>query len=505
MSFFTLLFAIFIFVANLVNTIATEQRAAIVITLAGTHKVVEYFEWSCKSISGSADYFDLVVFHEDNEKLKTLKCAANVKFINLGQSGISKLIVNKILESTTSTTNVTSANVMKLLDNILLHIPRYLVEIKPMTGDLFSEWLAPYSHWSYSDPDIIWGDLTSSVDKSDFSKYHIWTISKLRDAGRLFVRGQFALHQNTPQMNKLWRELPYLQPAQFATRIARASKMLASKTMIETIFSSNFVSAEGAYSQLLFSQDWIRIKIASIGFDDFSRAAVVRQGNGVLHRCDSHTKTGSRLPDYLAQCIRSSAAVPVVGLVPFKMHAVTTVRHDFACQMQWLKPEYRFCVVEDAYSSREKAGKDAKLVRANTACLEKGQWTADVTVSAGNASQAQLFHFRHWDDFASSGAEVDYGPAAVETGGGDLKSCMVLYLQRKGPGKTVMIFQDCDVAIASEAKTARSAAVGDRTPLEKGGKRRGSAVEGTGRKKSGRTGRKAGSKAVAGGKRRNVV
>ena len=35
---------------------------------------------------------------------------------------------------------------------------RYLVEMKPLFGSMLSHYLKPYSHWSYTDPDILWGN-----------------------------------------------------------------------------------------------------------------------------------------------------------------------------------------------------------------------------------------------------------------------------------------------------------------------------------------------------------
>jgi hypothetical protein len=40
--------------------------------------------------------FDMLVFHEGNSKVQELQCASNVKLIDLGDNGLSKVIVQKI-------------------------------------------------------------------------------------------------------------------------------------------------------------------------------------------------------------------------------------------------------------------------------------------------------------------------------------------------------------------------------------------------------------------------
>ena len=133
--------------------------------------------------------FDMLVFHESNTMLKNLTCASNVKFIDLGERSLSKIIVDEILRGS-NITDSTRTELYTVVSDIIVHSPRYLVEVKPMTGSMFSKYLDSYSHWSYTDPDIIWANLADWVEKSDLSKYDIVTLAKNADAGRLFIRGQ---------------------------------------------------------------------------------------------------------------------------------------------------------------------------------------------------------------------------------------------------------------------------------------------------------------------------
>ena len=196
----------------------TSVRTALIVTIAGDHKLAEYFEWSCITIDFSKDAYDMLVFHESNSKLMTLNCAKNVKFIDLGTDGLSKILINKLFQYESENSNI-KAKLTKILSDIILHMPRYLVEVKPMFGTLFDEYLKSYSHWSYTDPDIIWGNLTNWIDTSDLQSFDILTLTKNMDAGRLFLRGQLTIHKNILRNNELWKDLEYFKPSNYAERL----------------------------------------------------------------------------------------------------------------------------------------------------------------------------------------------------------------------------------------------------------------------------------------------
>lgn len=181
---------VLIFLSFHVNLSSTADRWALVVTISGAKKLSDYFEWGCLTIGYSAKYVDMIVFHEENEKLKHVRCASNVKFVSLGQNGLAKLIVNQVLSARNTTGDANRQHLFQLLSDVILHFPRYLNEVKPATGSLFQDYLSSYSHWSYTDPDIVWGDISNWVDIQDTNDYDIVTVSKIFDAGRLFIRGQ---------------------------------------------------------------------------------------------------------------------------------------------------------------------------------------------------------------------------------------------------------------------------------------------------------------------------
>lgn len=174
--------------------VANPNRIALVVTLAGNLKLAQYFEWSCRTIVASKSLVDMLVFHENNQKLGEMKCAENVKFINLGDRGLSTIIAKQVLGD--GIKEDVLHQLEHIINNILIHSPRYLVEIKPMIGSLLANYLTSYSHWSYTDPDIIWGNVGDWLEESDLENYDIVSFAKHMDAARLFLRGQVRIGKN---------------------------------------------------------------------------------------------------------------------------------------------------------------------------------------------------------------------------------------------------------------------------------------------------------------------
>jgi hypothetical protein len=430
---------------------AKEMRGAIIITLAGNHKLSEYFEWSCRSIGASAELFDMLVFHEGNSVLKKVHCAKNVKYIDLGVNGMSKLIVDEVLHHNGGNATGESSRVelINLLADIVTHIPRYLVEPKPMFGTLFRDYLAAYSHWSYSDPDIVWGNLCDWISKEDMTTFDLITLSKTYDAGRLFIRGQFALHKNTAAVNNVWRGLEYFNIHSFATRIGGAARQVRENRKSEDVFGSFFKSAEGYYSQLFFKSGK-SVKIIGRGVDDYSREPVIVV-RGQLYRCGVE-EAAACVPAILS----SPSNVSIRSLPPFASEDAKAVHDKSQCRMQWLPVDVRYCIVEETYPDGGSAGgrgegSRVRLKHVGEAVLQKGKWSVNDEEAARRQVKtvSAFFHFRHWDDYASLGLSTAWDAKAPS---GELGGCMMLYLRPDG----AMSFEPCEVGLETlRASAAR--------------------------------------------------
>lgn len=315
-----------------------QLKLALVLTLAGSSKLANFFEWSCRSIAASTGLVDMLVFHENNQRLLNVSCASNVKLINLGDRGLSRSIAQLIIAN--DSMSDVRREVTMMLGEVIAHSPRYLVEIKPMVGTLFQSHLSGYSHWSCTDPDIIWGNLTEWIHRDDLAEYDLLSFAKNWDAGRLFLRGQMTWHRNDEWVNSLWRGLKYFHQTDFATRIGTAYRMLLSQTATDAVFKKAFQTAEGWYSKLVFLNPQVTVKIVGRGFDDFFREPVMLL-SGRLHRC--------QLKEDITTCYNTikgkdaTVSPPsVYSLPPMQLEQVETYYDEDRCKMFWLPIETRF-------------------------------------------------------------------------------------------------------------------------------------------------------------------
>ena len=72
--------------------------------------------------------------------------------------------------------------------------PYALVEFKIAFGHIFKDYLNDYSHWGYTDLDILWGDLQSWITTDEWNDYDIVTYT-FGDQNRAYLRGQFTIHK----------------------------------------------------------------------------------------------------------------------------------------------------------------------------------------------------------------------------------------------------------------------------------------------------------------------
>ena len=120
--------------------------------------------WSCISIGASKDLYDLLIFHENNEKIMQLPCASNVKKINLFKGGMAKIIGKTVTKNDIAARK----RVYELLSVAFKRMPYLLAEFKIavwkinliseqfykslQSGAIFQKYLRQYSHWTYTDP-----------------------------------------------------------------------------------------------------------------------------------------------------------------------------------------------------------------------------------------------------------------------------------------------------------------------------------------------------------------
>jgi hypothetical protein len=236
------------------------------------------------------------------------------------------------------------------------------------------------------------------------------------------------MHKNTAKVNDLWHALDYFTPKNFARRLANAMVMLKGKSTSEDIFHVNFNSAEGWYSQIVLQSN-VGVKIIGRGMDDFSRDPVILDG-GRLARCP---------PNDLVRCLTSLDTLfsntTVFTLPPVKAKAAHAHHHKSVCRMQWLPSELRYCLASAVYDKKSALAQDPsdglRLDRIGEAFMHQGDWFVNDEMTARRQvpEGAAFFHFRHWDDFASTSISTTWGTVPGRptdtTGDASELGCMV--------------------------------------------------------------------------------
>lgn len=97
----------------------------------------------------------------------------------------------------------------KIMAKHIIKYPYVLVEFKPALGHIFADFLETYSHWGYSDVDILFGDLERWITPDELQFFDVVTYG-FGDQDRIYLRGQFTFHKNDERINQLWRSCRYL-------------------------------------------------------------------------------------------------------------------------------------------------------------------------------------------------------------------------------------------------------------------------------------------------------
>eukprot|EP00527_Entomoneis_sp_CCMP2396_P005787 CAMPEP_0198152748 /NCGR_PEP_ID=MMETSP1443-20131203/61158_1 /TAXON_ID=186043 /ORGANISM="Entomoneis sp., Strain CCMP2396" /LENGTH=99 /DNA_ID=CAMNT_0043818863 /DNA_START=53 /DNA_END=349 /DNA_ORIENTATION=- len=75
---------------------------------------------------------------------------------------------------------------LRFLTTYLKLYPYTLVEYKPAYGAIFQDLLQDYTHWGYSDIDMVFGDLGRHIEESEWTDYDIVTYG-FGDQQRLYL------------------------------------------------------------------------------------------------------------------------------------------------------------------------------------------------------------------------------------------------------------------------------------------------------------------------------
>jgi hypothetical protein len=166
-------------------------------------------------------------------------------------------------------------------------------------------------------------------------------MSKFNDANRLFLRGQFTLHQNTPELNWQWAQLPHMTAAAILSRMNKVIVLFNKHCPIGRLKRLTFISAEGVYSTHIFESGKFNVLVTGRMMSDRVTKPVIWD-HGLLLRCQCNT---------VADCVTSAlgdqaclSPPPVLESLHIEMSLMPfqTSRHR-DCGMNWLSPKDRLC------------------------------------------------------------------------------------------------------------------------------------------------------------------
>jgi hypothetical protein len=100
----------------------------------------------------------LLLFFENDRMAVPEACVAttNVMLNFLGHGGVAALHAQRILTASGLKPQLTNT-VQKKLELLFQLAPASLPEFKPTWGWVFGEYLSEYSHWTYTDADVVFG------------------------------------------------------------------------------------------------------------------------------------------------------------------------------------------------------------------------------------------------------------------------------------------------------------------------------------------------------------
>jgi hypothetical protein len=182
--------------------IQQKHRIAIIIPFIGESPdaIPSYLELFCATAGGSASLVDFLLIHDGvldpyhqqksdittteqhsstTDTTRTLfSCPENVIFHSLGSlEGISRALVEVVDGRPEQELKLggSKEKLAGILTKYIRNYPYVMVEFKPALGHVFKHYLEGYTHWGYSDLDIMFGDLERWITPDELTEFDIVT------------------------------------------------------------------------------------------------------------------------------------------------------------------------------------------------------------------------------------------------------------------------------------------------------------------------------------------
>jgi hypothetical protein len=432
-----------------------NPRLAILLPFVGA-EWPSYAALMCTTAVGMRDVADLIIVYTNSQQRtdnldsdpndpppivhipRPCQTAPNIKLIHFPSTRhFMELVVTRLLErwpqendsGDTPRKDYPWPHIPKqqFIDFMAQHTDRFpytLVEYKPALGHILADYLPTdvYSHWAYSDWDVLWGDVGRHLTVDDWTQYDVLTWG-FGDQRRLYLRGQFTMHRNDPErINQLWRACHYL--SRIDERYAR---------MLREDMDFVLESAEGCYSVAVLSDPTLSVKYATAAWTDISAndtasrsgVYVIRdtaQQRHLLIKRDDTDEFLAGVPSIGSYASLAGSPIyrdeslpwrepigamePVQDLPSSWLSSISSSHLTFldqgggkegqeekqhdgdSCHFFWIRPVYR-----NALCLPSTIAADDNLYWVNGKLYKQG--VAEMTVQTGLAT-APLFHFQEW-------------------------------------------------------------------------------------------------------------
>ena len=327
---------------------------------------------------------------------------SNVHLFELPKGGMATL-VGGAMAAALKLPEPNSTAIVNRMRHMFHKWPRLVAEYKPAFGAVFAQYLVNYTHWGYSDLDVVLGQLPRFIERSELMDQHIVTYS-FGDMEAVYLRGQWTMHQNMPMVNDIWQGCKHLGAGlqnELFNKVAWARRMEA---MGKKNYHKRFLSAEGCYSYRAAYTPGLRIKVSNkqfVGLKVESPAVEdVYVLSGAVWLCQ---RAGGALDVRALQAASPPAcdlALPGVHTDEGEARAFRVTREGCG---SWMPSEFRMCAAKLKGATRR------NLQLSNGEFWSHGyEEAAELSAQGGRCRQGAFFHMQEWKKrWSDSGHNID--------------------------------------------------------------------------------------------------
>ena len=360
-----------------------DFRVAMLIPLLGP--APPYLPYFVASAYRSAPLVDFLVFHEHLRlPWEPRQLPPNVKFVDLGGGGLAELVGLKLGERL----GLPLRNATTLLRSLRLlfeRSPRLIAEYKPTFGTVFEDFLGDYSHWGYADLDMVMGNLMLFMERAELESEDVVTYA-FGDMDALYLRGQWTVHRNRPNVNSIWQRCAHLG--------SELERELGNKVQaLRQSMPTRFLSAEGCYSYEAVRAN-LRVKIANkqaVGLEVPSSQQVLFVGGGIW-ACPDHVVADDSLVRDLKERTAREPCRTTLPPLQRPVGELSSLRWQPEGCGKWIPADFRLCVAD----STRKLPADRRTV---AVYARDGSFYSQTLEDAGlelanGCRQSAFFHFQ---------------------------------------------------------------------------------------------------------------